>query len=490
MDNDSRAHRALTSPILALNDITKRFNGISALESVSLSIEAGRITALLGENGAGKTTLMRIAFGMIQPDAGSILVDGRRAHFHSPSDAIAAGIGMVHQQFSLIPAMTVSENVALGGKGRFSSKEIASRLHEVSERTGLTIDPHARVADLSSAERQKLEIIRTIAHDARVMILDEPTAVLTPRDTAELFTQLRAFAVSGGAVILITHKLTDALEHGDDVSVLRRGHLVLSSRMSELTEATLVTAMLGNAPHVLSAGESRPAPSRVAASLVQATIHTKSRLTAMTVTLQVRAGEIVGVSGLDGAATPLLRVLAGRVKPVSGEVKLPQEIGFVPENRRDEALIEDFSLAENFALAGAGRRQGLMQWHAMEADTRDVISVFDVRTPGTAAFPAKLSGGNQQRFVLGRELIKRPDLLVLENPTQGLDVNASVFVHERIRRARNDGAAVVFYSSDVDELASLSDRVVVVSGSSLTEVSADRDEIGRALLSVERNDER
>jgi simple sugar transport system ATP-binding protein len=210
----------------------------------------------------------------------------------------------------------------------------------------------------------------------------------------------------------------------------------------------------------------------------------------MTVTLQVRAGEIVGVSGLDGAATPLLRVLAGRVKPVSGEVKLPQKIGFVPENRRDEALIEDFSLAENFALAGAGRRQGLMQWHVMEADTRDVISVFDVRTPGTAAFPAKLSGGNQQRFVLGRELITRPDLLVLENPTQGLDVNASVFVHERIRRARNDGAAVVFYSSDVDELASLSDRVVVVSGSSLTEVSADRDEIGRALLSVERNDER
>jgi simple sugar transport system ATP-binding protein len=490
MDNDSRSNRPLTSPILALDDITKRFGGFSALENVSLSIEAGRITALLGENGAGKTTLMRIAFGMIRPDAGSILVDGKVAQFHSPADAIAAGIGMVHQQFSLIPAMTVAENVALGGKGRYSSGEIASRLREVSDRTGLTIDPHAQVADLSSAERQKLEIIRTVAHGARVMILDEPTAVLTPRDTAELFTQLRAFAMSGGAVILITHKLTDALEHADDVSVLRRGQLVLSSTMSGLSEPALVTAMLGDTPHALSARESRPRLSRVVASLVQATVHTRSRLTAMSVTFQVRAGEIVGVSALDGAATPLLRVLAGRVKAASGEVELPQKIGFIPENRREEGLIEDFSLAENLALAGAGRRRGLMQWSAMEAATRDVISVFDVRTPDTAASPAKLSGGNQQRFVLGRELIQSPDLLVLENPTQGLDVNASVFVHERIRRARNDGAAVVFYSSDVDELAQLSDRVVVISGSSLTEVSPDRDEIGRALLGAERDDER
>lgn len=479
----------MTSPILALDDITKRFDGFSALENVCLSIEAGRITALLGENGAGKTTLMRIAFGMIRPDAGSILVDGKRAQFHSPADAIAAGIGMVHQQFSLIPAMTVAENVALGGKGRYSSGEIASRLREVSDRTGLTIDPHARVADLSSAERQKLEIIRTIAHDARVMILDEPTAVLTPRDTAELFTQLRAFAASGGAVVLITHKLADALEHADDVSVLRRGQLVLNSPMSGLSEPALVTAMLGNTPHVLSARESRPRLSRVVASLMQVTIPAR-RLTAASVTFQVRAGEIVGVSALDGAAAPLLRVLAGRVKAVSGEVKLPQKIGFVPENRGEEGLIEDFSLAENLALAGAGRRRGLIQWSSMEAATRDVISVFDVRTPDTAGSTAKLSGGNQQRFVLGRELIQAPDLLVLENPTQGLDVNASLFVHERIRRARNDGAAVVFYSSDVDELAQLSDRVVVISGSSLTEVPPDRGEIGRALLGAERDDER
>ena len=480
----------MKSSPLALDDITKRFDGFTALESVSLSIEAGRITALLGENGAGKTTLMRIAFGMIQPDTGSILVDGKRVRFHSPADAIAAGIGMVHQQFSLIPAMTVAENVALGGRGRFSFEKVAARLLEVSERTGLTIDPQARVADLGSADRQKLEIIRTVAHDARVMILDEPTAVLTPKDTAELFTQLKAFAASGGAVILITHKLADAMEHADDVSVLRRGRLVLSSRMSQLNEAALVTAMLGNAPHILSAKESKPVSSNVVASLEQVTIPLRRGVNTARITLQIRAREIVGISALDGAAIPLLRVLAGRFKPPSGTTKLPDEIGFVPENRREEALIEDFSLAENIALTGAGRRQGLMPWSSIENETRDVVSLFDVRTPDTAASPAKLSGGNQQRFVLGRELRNRPLLLVLENPTQGLDVNASVFVHERIREARNDGAAVIFYSSDLDELAQLSDRVLVISGSGLIEVPADRDAIGRALLGAEQSDER
>jgi general nucleoside transport system ATP-binding protein len=480
----------LNSSPLALDDITKRFGGFTALENVSLSIEAGRITALLGENGAGKTTLMRIAFGMIQPDTGSILVDGRRAQFHSPADAIAAGIGMVHQQFSLIPAMTVAENVALGGRGRFSLESIASRLREVSKRTGLTLDPDARVADLGSADRQKLEIIRTIAHDARAMILDEPTAVLTPKDTAELFTQLKAFAASGGAVILITHKLADAMEHADDVSVLRRGRLVLTSRMSRLNEVTLVTAMLGDAPHVLGAKESQPVSSDVVASLDQVIIPTRGRVRETRITLQAKAGEIVGISALDGAAIPLLRVLAGRLEPLSGATKLPDKIGFVPENRREEALIEDFSLAENIALANAGSREGLMPWSSIEDETRDVISAFDVRTPDIATSPAKLSGGNQQRFVLGRELRNGPLLLVLENPTQGLDVNASVFVHERIREARNHGAAVVFYSSDLDELAQLSDRVLVFSGSGLIEVPADRNAIGHALLGAEQLDER
>jgi general nucleoside transport system ATP-binding protein len=485
MGNDPRAHRTLKSTPLSLHGITKRFGTFTALENVALSIESGRITALLGENGAGKTTLMRIAFGMIQPDAGSITVYGDQKRFGSPADAIAAGIGMVHQQFSLIPAMTVAENVALGGSGQFSFDETASLLRSVAERTGLTIDPSARVADLGSAERQKLEIIRTIAHDAHVMILDEPTAVLTPRDTGELFKQLRTFAASGGAVVLITHKLADALEHADDVSVLRRGRMVLSSPMSEANEASLVNAMLGETPHLVSARETKSPASSVVASLDRVTMRDKRSGKTVTVSIRIHSGEIIGISALDGAAIPLLRMLAGRTKALSGTVTLPARIGFVPENRREEALIEDFSLTENVALTDAGKARGLISWSAIENETRSVISRFDVRTPDTDTSPAKLSGGNQQRFVLGRELRNSPELLILENPTQGLDVNASAFVHEQIRHARSNAAAVVFYSSDPDELAELSDRVIVVSGDTLTEVPADRDAIGRALLGAE-----
>ena len=490
MDNGPRTDWTLKSSPLALRDITKRFGAFSALENVSLSIESGRITALLGENGAGKTTLMRIAFGMIQPDAGAIVVNGSQTRFRSPADAIAAGVGMVHQQFSLIPAMTVAENVSLGGMGRFSFERTARQLDEIAARTGLTIDPRAQVAELGSAERQKLEIIRTIAHDARVMILDEPTAVLTPMDTGELFRQLKTFAASGGAVVLITHKIGDALEHADDVAVLRRGRLVLSSPMSEANELSLIDAMLGDTPHVKTSKGFKPAGSSIIVSLDKAEIPHRRSAKMISFSVQIRSGEIVGVGALDGAAIPLLRVLARRLKVVRGEVKLPSRIGFVPENRHDEALIEDFSLTENLALADADSWSGIMPWKMLETETSDVISRFDVRTPGTSTSPAKLSGGNQQRFVLGRELRNDPELLVLENPTQGLDVNASAFVHEQIRAARTNGSAVVFYSSDLDELAELSDRVLVVSGQGLTDVAVDRDAIGRALLGAERIDER
>ena len=342
---------------LVLRDITKRFGAFTALENVSLSVESGKITALLGENGAGKTTLMRVAFGMIPPDAGSITVNGQRTQFKSPADAIAAGIGMVHQQFSVIPAMSVAENIALGGRGRYSLETISERLAEIAASTGLELDPRLRVDALSNAERQKLEIIRTLAHDAKVMILDEPTAVLTPRDTTELFRQLKTFAAAGGAVVLITHKLSDALEHADDVTVLRRGHVVLSSPMSEVNEASLVTAMLGATQQRLTVREPKPVASSIVASLERAILPDKRTGKPVDITLQITSGEILGVAALDGAAGPLLRLLAGRIKAVSGIVVIPGEIGFVPENRREEALIADFSLTENLALSGAGDRR-------------------------------------------------------------------------------------------------------------------------------------
>lgn len=472
--------------IVELHDITKRFGKLIALDNVSLTIRRGRIAALLGENGAGKTTLMRVAFGLIQPDAGFISVEGKPLKLASPSDAIAAGIGMVHQQFSLIPAMTVAENVAMGGKGRYSFDMIAAVLADVAVRTGLRLDPERCVAELGSADRQKLEIVRTLAHNAKVMILDEPTAVLTARDTAELFVHLKEFARSGGAVILITHKLADAVTHADEVTVLRKGRVVWSSEMSAATEATLAEAMLGS---VLSRVSSEVKPSTSAipiASLVKAILH--DTRTTQEITLDIRAGEIVGVAALDGAATPLLRVLSGRQSIASGEVRLPSRIGFVPENRREEALIGEFTLTENFALGSIAELDGVMDWRELEHCAEKIVSDFDVRTTSINDFPDQLSGGNQQRFVLGRELHDDPALLILENPTQGLDFNAASFIHERLRQARNAGAAVVFYSSDLDELAGLSDRVLVVSGRGVTDVKPDRSEIGTALLGTQRND--
>ena len=484
MDDDPRANRSLTQtpvnqvltysppPALEMRGITKRFAAVTALDDVSLSVRPGSIHALLGENGAGKTTLMRIAFGMVKPDSGRILRDGNLLDLRSPADAIAARIGMVHQQFSLIPAMTVAENVALGGKGIYRFDDIADRIREIANTTGLTIDPETRVAELTSTERQKLEIVRTLVHDARILILDEPTAVLTEKDIGELFAQLRVFAENGGSVVLITHKLQNALDHADEVSVLRRGRMVLNAPMNAINKDSLTTAMLGSAPDDQE---------------ITRTATVRSAMVARTGPpfVEVFAGEILGVAALEGAAGPLLRSFAGRVQTQTGTSNSPDSVGFVPENRIGEALIPDLSLTENLALRHAGKRRGLINWKQIREATTTVIREFDVRASGPDSAARNLSGGNQQRFVLGRELSDRPSLLVLENPTQGLDVNATAAVHERMRQARRSGTAIVFYSSDLDELADLADRVVVVGFGRIAESSPDRNEIGRLLLGME-----
>ena len=459
---------------MALNGITKHFGNLTALDDVTFAITKGKIHALLGENGAGKTTLMRVAFGMLQPDRGSISVDGLVTTFASPANAITAGIGMVHQQFSLVPALTVAENVALGGRGSYSFERTARLLTDVAKRTGLELDPAQRVASLGNADRQKLEIIRTLIHNARVMILDEPTAVLTPKDTGELFAQLRAFANAGGAVVLITHKLADAVEHADDVTVLRHGKVVLSISMRQANEAMLATAMLG-AP--LAEPEKQIKAVAGDHEVIASVITHRPEAT-----LQIRAGEIVGIAALDGAATPLLRALAGRSSTFEGVIHRPSRVGFVPENRQEEALIGEFTLTENIALASAGERHGLMSWRELDSQASTVIDEFNVHTKGPDQLPAELSGGNQQRFVLGRELRNNPPLLVLENPTQGLDFNAAAFIHSRMMNARDNGSAVVFYSSDLDELAEISDRVLIISRSGVIEVEPGRTTIGNALL--------
>lgn len=485
-DHDARL-AALNAP-LSLHHITKRFGNVIALDDVSFAVRPGVITALLGENGAGKTTLMRIAFGLIQPDSGWITVDGIPRRLTSPAVAIGAGVGMVHQQFSLIPAMTVAENVALGGRGRYSFSTVARLLKEISLRTGLVIDPSRRVNELSNAERQKLEIIRTLAHDARILILDEPTAVLTPGDIAELFTQLKAFAQAGNSVVLITHKLADAIQHADEVTVLRHGRVVLSSTMNEASESSLATAMLGSTPtRANPAAMISQVSQRSVASLTNVSLDVHDgKVLNHDINLEISSGEIVGIAALEGAAAPLLRALAGRLPPYSGQIHLPKDIGFVPENRRDEALIDDFTLTENLALAGAGPRRGLMNWDFFTIAASKVLVDFSVSARTPEVRPQQLSGGNQQRFVLGRELRNDPSLLVLENPTQGLDISASAFVHEQMKQAAGRGAGVVFYSSDIDELATLSSRILVVSPDGIESVKPDRDAIGLALVERER----
>ena len=520
-------------PALELRDVRKRFGDVVALDGASLVVRAGTVHALLGENGAGKTTLMRIAFGLMRPDAGVVLVDGRERRFASPAEAIAAGLGMVHQHFTLVPAMTVAENVALGGTGRYDAASAAERVREVGRRSGLALEPGSRVASLSVGAQQRLEIVKALARNARILILDEPTAVLAPAEASDLLRWLRSFADGGGSVVLITHKLRDALAVSDDVTVLRRGAAVTTASSAESSESALATAMLGAPPRSQDTSVGPSARNQIHADEIDrtpdgdagggahgappdrrpgraplGTVVLAARRVSVAdergivrlneATCEVRAGEIVGVAGVEGGGQhELLRALAGRRSPTAGRVERPADVGFVPEDRHNDALVLDFTLAENVALRGAGARRGVVPWRAFSVATARLMERHDVRAPGPDAVAATLSGGNQQKLVLARELAGRSGdepatgerdrpvaALVVENPTRGLDIRASAAVHEALHAARDAGAAVVVYSSDLDEVLALADRVLACYAGTVREVAADRDVVGRAILGV------
>lgn len=506
---------------LALEDVTRRFGALTALDAAGITVAAGSVHALLGENGAGKTTLMRVAFGMLVPDAGTIRRDGRVVRYASPADAIADGIGMVHQHFSLVPAMTVAENVALGGRGRYDTAHAAARVRRVADATGLALDPAARVGDLPVGAQQRVEIVKALARDARVLILDEPTAVLAPSEARELLTWLRGYAARGGSAVLITHKLADALAYADEVTVLRRGRTVLATAAAATTSDALVAAMIGAgspadvaAAAALGAGGGRNveapttgatrAPSAAAPSGVARPSTHGAPVLALDgvsvqdargvarlrdVTCDVHAGEIVGIAAVEGAGQhELLRVLAGRLAPTRGQVRLPEAVGFVPEDRHRDAMLLDASLTENAALREAGRARGLVRWTTVRARTAALIRAHDVRGAAPDTRAGALSGGNQQKFVLGRELDPPPPALVVENPTRGLDIRATAAVLARLREARDAGLAVVVYSSDLDEVLALADRVLAVHNGRVVAVPADREAVGRAMLGAEASD--
>ncbi len=506
------------APLLALEEITVRFGAVQALTRATMAVRPGTVHALLGENGAGKSTLMRVAFGMVRPDTGGIRWRGAPVRFTSPAHALAQGIGMVHQHFSLVPGMTVAENVALGGHGRFNPRTAAARVREVAGRAGLPLDPEARVGALPVGAQQRCEIVKALARDVSLLILDEPTAVLAPAEAAELLAWARNHATRGAAVVLITHKLRDALAVADDVTVLRRGVVQLQAPRDEVTEARVAAAMLGEragrpvtseGPDGTRPDGTRPDGTRAdgvhapaaAPAIEQHTSPPAAREATLTLetvgytdaagvrrvvdaNVQVRGGEIVGVAAVEGSGQhELLRLMAGRLAPTSGQVRRPAATGFIPEDRHRDAVMLDAPLVENVALRGAAARRGIMDWAGMTAHTATLMARHDVRAPAPGVPMRTLSGGNQQKLVLARELDGHPALLVAENPTRGLDFVATAAVHEALHAARNRGVAVVVYSSDLDEVLALADRVVVMLDGRLHPLdSTDRDQVGRAML--------
>ena len=485
----------MSVPALSLTGIHKRYGAVSALHDVSFILRPGTVHALLGENGAGKTTLMRAAFGMVRPDGGRIQVHGREVRLRSPADAIDAGIGMVHQHFTLVPPMTVAENVALGGRGRLRHAENARVVREIAERTGFALDPTARVETLSVGAQQRVEIAKALARTARILVLDEPTAVLSPTDAEELLRWLRSFVAAGSSAVLITHKLREALSVADDVTVLRHGRVTHSGRAHDSSVASLAAAMIGHAAVAAATEITRENPAREPGPVVfrgeGLTVQDEHGVDRIRdASFVIRAGEIVGVAAVEGAGhRELLRVLAGRLEPATGLLERPPATGFIPEDRHHDAILLDRTLVENVALRGAGVRQGRIAWSTIRMRTESLMQRYDVRAPSASAAMRALSGGNQQKLVLARELDDDvrpggPWAIVAENPTRGLDILAAADVHARLRAAGEGGAAVVVYSSDLDEVLSLASRVLVIHAGVIREVAADRTVVGRAMIGL------
>jgi len=477
-----------------MRGVSKRFGSVQALRGADFAVAPGELHALLGENGAGKTTLMHVAVGLVRPDAGEVAVDGVAGAVGSPRAARRLGIGMVHQHFTSIPALTVAENVALATGWSVAPRPLRSRVQAVAERFGLPLDPDARVAGLSVALKQRLEIVKALASDARILLLDEPTAVLAPREAEELLRMVRAFTERGGAAVLITHKLDEALDAADRVTVLRQGAVAFTGTVAGQTAASLVDAMVGTGEADDGRGQppAQPAgdpPVLVRLEELEVPRESGYGIAVRRATLTIRSGEIVGVAAVEGnGQRELLRAVAGRLQPLRGRRDVAGPIGFIPEDRTTEGLIPSLSLVENVVL-GSRRddpwiRRGRVDWKVARARTASLVQEFGVVASGPEAPVASLSGGNQQKVVVGRELSRQPRVVVAENPTRGLDLRATEAIHARLRRAAADGAAVLIYSSDLDEVLELAGRLLVATRGSISEVpaGATRAEIGELMV--------
>ena len=482
--------------ILELAGIHKRFGPVHALRGVEFCLVPGELHALLGENGAGKSTLMQVAFGLTRPDAGEVRVAGVTRRVSSPRVARSLGIGMVHQHFTSVPALTVAENVALAAGWRTAPQEMRERTRSLSERVGLPLDPDQRAGRLSVSLKQRLEIVKALATDARILLLDEPTAVLAPPEAEELLEMVRAFTRGGGSAVLITHKLDEALRSADRVTVLRQGSVTLTSAVAEQTVSSLASAMIGTAPDAafterktLTASEFQRPQEAIRCDALELSRESGYGIAIRHGTLSVHSGEIVGVAAVEGnGQRELLRAVAGRIVPLRGKLQVSQPVGFIPEDRTSEGLIPALSLTENVVLGlgpdGSWMHGGRIVWREAEARTAELLEQLGIVATGPRMRAESLSGGNQQKLIVARELSRGPAVIVAENPTRGLDISAAADIHARFRAAAAAGAAVLFHSADLDEVLELAQRVIVVTRGVIAEAprSASRAQIGEMML--------